>query len=196
MSDEQILQALRERIQRDAVEVPPCATAAEVDAFERAAGLSLPLFHRRMLMEVANGGFGPGYGLVGVPPRGHVDTDLGSDLLDAYLIGRSSTHPAECVPRGLLPLCHWGCAVYSYVDCLTELGVVVTDETFEDRTEYTETALSFAEWLSDWANGKDLHAAMHRVNGYRTGINPFTKKPIQIPKHERIGKRLAFADRW
>ena len=81
MDDDQLLEAIRNRLNNEAKAVPPLATQAEVDAFRRAADLTLPAFYVRLLTEVANGGFGPGFGLIGIPPRGYVETDLREDLL-------------------------------------------------------------------------------------------------------------------
>jgi hypothetical protein len=195
MDDGQLLEALRVRIRCDATAVSPCATLAEVEDFQRVADLTLPAFYVKLVTEVANGGFGPGCGLIGIPPGGYVEADLREDLLNAYLHGRVCPDLAWRTPRGLLALCTWGCAIYSYVDCLTELGAVVTDEVFDDRIEYTETASSLAGWFADWLSGHVLEAAMHEVIGYREGTNPFTKEPIKIPRTVRIGKRLNFADR-
>jgi hypothetical protein len=193
--DDVILESLRTRLKAEKLDRPPCASRVEVEVFEKAIGLALPAFYKRLLTEVANGGFGPGFGLVGIPPSGHVDDDLGGNLRDAYLAGRSCQQPEWRTPCGLLPLCNWGCGIFSFIDCLSEVGRVVTDEVFENRIEFTETSPSLAGWLAAWLSGVDLDAAMHRVVGYREILNPFTKQPISFPVRERIGRRLDFEDR-
>ena len=45
------------------------AKPAEVDAAEAVLGFSLPLFLRALYIEVGNGGYGPGYGLIGVSAK-------------------------------------------------------------------------------------------------------------------------------
>ena len=45
-------------------ELPPAAGPQELDRVEASLGLALPPTLRRVYGEVANGGFGPGYGLV------------------------------------------------------------------------------------------------------------------------------------
>jgi hypothetical protein len=47
--------------------IAPPATVAEVDAAEVALGFAIPPLLRRLYTEVGNGGFGPNYGLEGVP---------------------------------------------------------------------------------------------------------------------------------
>jgi len=189
MHDDELLNLLTLRVRTAGAE-RPCATMSEIADFERAVSLALPTFYKRLLTEVGNGGFGPAYGLLGIPPNGYSDEDVGQDLRDAYLEGRACPETAWRTPRGLIPLCNWGCGVWSYIDCLSDRGAVVTDDLFEDRLEYTETSDALADWMAAWVRGEDLDAAMHRVIGQREGINPFTKQPITMPVRERIGKRL------
>jgi hypothetical protein len=44
----------------------PPATPEQVQASQRRLGFSLPVPLRQVVMQVANGGFGPGYGLLGL----------------------------------------------------------------------------------------------------------------------------------
>jgi hypothetical protein len=92
---------------------PPEAVAEA----EAAVGRSLPSLLHRLYLEVGNGGFGPAYGLLGV--RGGHHDDRGHTALDQLLKWRT-WRPA--FPSGLLPICHWGCAIYSLVDCSTNEG--------------------------------------------------------------------------
>ncbi len=102
---------------RDAVqlglvdELPPLATASQaaVEEAEALLGRRLPELLRRLYLKVGNGGFGPGYGILGVR-GGHAD-DTKRNAIDYY---RDEFWPF--LRRGLLPICNWGCAIYSYVD--------------------------------------------------------------------------------
>jgi hypothetical protein len=49
----------------------PVADPQDLDMAEAAIGHVLPPALRLVLEQVANGGFGPGYGLLGVGPTGH-----------------------------------------------------------------------------------------------------------------------------
>jgi hypothetical protein len=69
---DQIVAAFRHRIadseqviDAGAADPHPPTTAAQVDTAEEALGFAIPPILRRLYTEVANGGFGPGYGLVG-----------------------------------------------------------------------------------------------------------------------------------
>jgi hypothetical protein len=195
MTEGEALRLIKARVAAETSAARPTATAGAIAEAERAVGFGFPRFYVRLLTEVANGGFGPGYGILGVPPDGFQDPDLGGSLTDAYLLERDPAAGAYRVPEGLLSLCNWGCGSFSYVDCLTEDARVITCEGLEDGLEYTETAPSLAVWLADWARGVDVGKEMHEVIGYREGINPFTRKPIKFPVLRMRGARVDFSDR-
>jgi|SRR5688572_17066529 len=196
MDESALLHQLRDRIAGgERREDHPPATMSAIAEAERVLGLRLPQFYVRLLTEVANGGFGPGYGILGIPPDGFADQDAGGTVVDGYLRGRAGGDPAWRTPRGLLYLCNWGCGAFSYVDALSPAATVVSDETFADRVEYIETAPSLAGWLSDWLSGVDVEASMREVVGQREGVNPFTGKPHSFPISRPRGRRLDFAER-
>lgn len=136
--------------------LPPLTPASPeaVAAAERARNHPLPTFLRRLWLEVGNGGFGPGYGILGVAD-GSTD-DLGRTALDAYREFHS-VRREQSLPDSLLPLCHWGCAIYSLVDIASEQGDMwacdpnpgVEDDTFRQP-------LTLAEWFARWIDGR-LH---------------------------------------
>jgi hypothetical protein len=130
------------------VEPLPALSVAQPSAIvaaEAALGYALPPLLRRLYTTVGNGGFGPGYGLLGLD-GGH--TDDGQTALSLW-------QKSEILPRALLPICHWGCAIYSLVDCSTIDGAMwgldpnpVPDEE-EDKALFPQT-VTFAEWLARW----------------------------------------------
>ncbi|MCA9623168.1 MAG: SMI1/KNR4 family protein [Myxococcales bacterium] len=122
----------------------PATTEAVADA-EAQLGFALPPLYRRVLTAVGNGGFGPGFGLIGIPPHGYVD----DDLRGGYLEGRAYEMPYR-TPTGLVPLCNWGCGTFSHLDCLTPPFAVVTAEAGEQGFEYALTSPSLHDWLSSW----------------------------------------------
>src|SRR5690242_1926418 len=76
MNDDKLIHAVRQRAEdrrtrtdysdRSCPDLaPPAPAQALIDA-EAALGFQLHPFHRRLLMEVGNGGFGPGDGLIGL----------------------------------------------------------------------------------------------------------------------------------
>jgi hypothetical protein len=100
-----------------APKIYPPVTAQEAAAAEQALGFALPPLLKRVYQEIGNGGFGPGYGLYGL------GTDLAEGRYPAALEGLYAAlreEPPEGLtswPEGLLPVCTWGCAIASYVDC-------------------------------------------------------------------------------
>jgi hypothetical protein len=136
--------------------LPPLAAATPeaVAEAERALGYPLPRLLRRLYLEIGNGGFGPGYGILGL--RGGLTDDLGDTALEAYRRFHSLRREAS-VPHSLLPICNWGCAIYSLVDCGTADGHMwacdpnpgVDDDVFREP-------VTLAEWLRRWVDGR-LH---------------------------------------
>lgn len=94
--------------------------------------------------------------------------DMGQSAVDLY----SAFHqpnpedPTWQWPFALLPICHWGCAIYSCVDCSTNDGrILVWDpDSWEEGTP-VETALrpshaTAAAWFGAWAAGVNIWKEM------------------------------------
>jgi hypothetical protein len=125
------------------------ASVASIEQAERVIGHRLPGLLRRLYAEVANGGFGPGYGVLGVTGGHH---DGGQTALDLY-----QRRPEWWASAGatLVPICHWGCAIYSFIDCSTDEGPIWG---FDPNPGPVDAALfpqglSFAGWLARWIDG-------------------------------------------
>lgn len=103
-----------------APKIYPPVTAEEAAAAEEALGFALPPLLKRIYVEIGNGGFGPGYGLYGLS-TGLAEGRYPAALEALYAALRKE--PPEGMspwPEGLLPVCTWGCAIDSYVDCTKE----------------------------------------------------------------------------
>jgi hypothetical protein len=103
-----------------------------------------------MYLEVGNGGFGPGYGILGVE-GGHTDDThkTAVDLLGADYLQAAAT--------ALLPLCHWGCAIYSLVDCATpdaRMWGFDPNPAPEDVDALFPQDDTLNAWLSRWVSGQ------------------------------------------
>lgn len=135
------------------------ASDAELGEAERLLGFPLPPALRGIYSGVANGGFGPGYGFVGVL-GGAPDSIFGTHLADAYRQERELSRqgqPIEEWPRRILRIVEWGCGIGSCIDARsgqilrydpTAQGDPARDMTFE--------AESLEEWLQRWLRGADL----------------------------------------
>src|SRR5262245_60588102 len=116
-TDEELLAALRARVtdasnRVDTQVVPimprcPPASPEIVTSTERDLGFSLNPFLKRIYLEVANGGFGPGYGLVSLTKNVCSDQTL-SSLYHSFRTHRW--------PDKLLPLWDWGDAIWSCIN--------------------------------------------------------------------------------
>jgi SMI1/KNR4 family protein SUKH-1 len=151
---EAIEQAMATRIEHD---LPAPASTAEVEAVEASLGVGLPVALRRVYTEVADGGFGPGEGLLSL-----------SQVVDAYreLQSEGQMPRGRSWPHGLLPVVSrdpgWDC-----VDATT--GRVITwdpEELVERSSEarfqrsFTEIASSVEAWLTDWVGSKTQAESM------------------------------------
>jgi len=125
MTDDELIAAARDRLPPGA---PPPAAADEVAEAERQLGFALPPLLRRMYTEVANGAWGPEYGANGLIGGARADLDRGvvawyRSSLDS---GPDPEDPAwPGWPDGLLAISHWGCAIWSCVDCNSAAGRVI-----------------------------------------------------------------------
>jgi len=148
---------------------PPASIRQVADA-EKRLGFPLPPLLRQAYLEVANGGFGPGFGIYGLPVAGAGDAET---AVGKYLALRErQTNPAW--PKALVPICYWGSGIASYLDCSApEAAVIRVDgnmpkanvaERIPASRRYKRDAdladacwiesPSLEPWLEAWANGK------------------------------------------
>lgn len=143
--------------------LPPHATKGQVDAEERLLRHPLHPLHRRVLQEVANGGFGPGYGLVGVGP-GMVDAH-GRTLAGL----RASLLSADEALSPIVPLLDWGSGTWAFCDVPSGDVLSVAD------VGTVRIGMTLEEWLEAWCRGENLAEALYRYDN-QSMINPFTNE--------------------
>ena len=144
----------------------PPLTPASPDAVQEAEDLMghrLPRLLRRLYLEVGNGGFGPGYGILGVS-GGHGD-DYRNTAVDLYRRARSGAGSAwGSVPAGLLAVCYWGCAIYSFVDCADPRarmwGWDPNAAPDDIGTALFAQSITLREWLARWVGGRLYQPAL------------------------------------
>jgi hypothetical protein len=136
---------------------------------ETRLGFSLPPLMKRIYTEIGNGGFGPGYGLIGL--TNGVPDDTGQTAPTIYEQFRSPDANDLKWPNGLLPICHWGCAILSCVDCVDpNFRMRIFDPNVHDGDDWAdaffEESPGFDIWIRAWASGIDLWELMYGERGH------------------------------
>lgn len=129
---------------------------------ERTLGYSLPTLLKRMYCEVANGGYGESYGLIGLVGGARDDTNRDVHKLLRDFQKPDKDDPKWKWPDGLLPVFHLGCAMYLCIDCRSRKGRVVLFEPNNHvdgrswKNSFMPFSASLRKMISDWLDGKDL----------------------------------------
>lgn len=136
----------------------PPASLEQIAASEAVLGFALPPLLRRIYLEVANGGFGPGYGVLGVE-GGFVDyADQTAVGWHQALDGRGVDGEEAWPPA--LAFCSWGCLVYSVVEARPPYAVSYVDFSGDDETLVEPVFIAHKPtlelWFEDWLAGRDL----------------------------------------
>jgi hypothetical protein len=136
-------------------------SAAAVAEAESRLGLRLPALLSRLYLEVANGGFGPGYGLLGL--AGGAASSHRETLESQYALMRGPD-PEDAHwqwPVGLLPAFELGCGMFLCVDARSPSCAVVVFEPnpHEDGTPWSDAFFrsphSLHVWLESWLSGAE-----------------------------------------
>jgi hypothetical protein len=122
-----------------ALELPPPATAAEIAKAEARLGFQLPPLLKNLYLEIANGGFGPSEGFLGVPTR---KSTFRLSLLKAY---RNCTHGRQW-PEHLLPVVYCGCEVFFCIDCDHRTYRVITFDGYLGDLEECDISEPRSQW--------------------------------------------------
>jgi hypothetical protein len=141
----------------------PPVTLETIQRVEEHLGFRLPDILRNIYLKVGNGGFGPGYGLIGV--REGASDDQGNTMEILYHLYHKDdpSDPNWHWPKGLVPICYWGCAIYSCIDCIQPAApVIVFDPNVHEEHKSWDTSFilqraSLEEWIEAWLNGSELH---------------------------------------
>lgn len=135
---------------------------SEIESAEAILRFEIPAVLRRIYTEVANGGFGYAYGLLGL--RGGPRNEDGLDSVGLYQTFREldTEDPAWHWPHGLLPVGHLGCAMFHCVQCTGPSQTIIWYEPnlHESGQSWNGSFIPFAPslgtYLKAWLDGKDL----------------------------------------
>jgi hypothetical protein len=125
----------------------PPASEDAVRFAEASLGLNIPPLLRLIYLNVGNGGFGPGYGIIGV--GGGQASNLGT-LVETYdQIKKGADYLGITWSARLLPFCEWGCNIFSCVDCGdTDCQMFQSDECSAPKFVSARKISSAAWWIS------------------------------------------------
>ncbi|MEA2545960.1 MAG: hypothetical protein QOI09_1233 [Chloroflexota bacterium] len=141
-------------------DLPLPATDEVLDRAQARIGFDLPLALRQLYGRIADGGFGPGPGLLSI-----------DRVADRFLAVQAEVPPTQRWPPRLLPIVDHD-AVLDCIDAATGNGPVVAwdpdglSERAGDRTwqrSFTERAPSLEAWLEGWLNATSHEDRMQEV---------------------------------
>lgn len=173
VSHEELLRRLKEKADAEGIsdEFPPLTEAA-IAACEKKMGVKLPELVRLIYSRVANGGVGPGEAMLGLTEDGLVDDreQSASSLYELWINSKEVVEDfddeegdvvLEWIP-GVVPICYWGCAVYTVLDCNPREGRMVYCDLTGAQVNFKEEwksgdegiferpGVPFQEWISAW----------------------------------------------
>ena len=152
----------------------PPATTEQIRATEEQLGFPLPAILRDLYLHIANGGIGPGYGIIGAL-GGFSHNSLGGNLIEVYKEYITNVRLVDytCYERKtenyrtfdlpafnentetvlwsdrLLPLCDWGCAITFHID--RDTGFILRGSPTSNNTyKLRIVAPSLEAWLDQW----------------------------------------------
>ncbi|MEU4541655.1 SMI1/KNR4 family protein [Streptosporangium sp. NPDC023825] len=182
MAEDEIIEAIRVLPNL----LPPASPEA-ISQAEEAIGHPLPPLLRRLYPEIANGGFGPRGGILGVAGSEYEHHFEVADILDVDQSTRDDW-------PGMLWLFDWSAGIWSVMDSRDPAGpmwiwnpmgpyrrpdqISSEEEKSVDHPELLAQNMTIAEWLTEWLKGsfaKDFKpSGLRAVAAHRGGLyRPF-----------------------
>ncbi len=166
----EIIHSIKSHIDQCGIDIPfPTTTVQKVASAEASIGMPLPLLLRELLIDVGNGGFGPGYGIIGVDVGYHSDL---SDIAGTYQqVCEGWSECGDTWPTGVLPFCEFGSNIFACDTNDTSGDVLIsTDSTI------VPTTYDLERFFQTWIKGADILAVLPRPPRPDI-INPFLNRP-------------------
>lgn len=177
MSTQSLIERMRAFLTASGTPLPfgPASNDA-IELTERELGFPLPPVLRACYLELGNGGFGPGYGIIGTRegyPSSH------GTLVELYRVFQEGEAlEGKTWPEGLLPFCEWGCNIFTCVDCEDRPHFVFHC----DEGSVSPHRYALEDFFDGWIRGADVFSVRDAVTRAkpRRIINPFTGQPDTI----------------
>ncbi len=178
--DESLIESIRGHASSRGTSLPYATASAEVvEEAERRLGFRIPALLKACYVRVGNGGFGPGYGIIGV--EGGSVSDHGNLVETHGVLKQDQESEGRAWPGGLLPFCEWGCNIFSCVDCSDLRHPVYTFQDFAVGPQ----AYALDKFFELWMVGADI-LAYEPSDEERVAItNPFTGRQESVTKRRR-----------
>jgi hypothetical protein len=135
----------------------PILTVEEVEMAEFDLGFTLPPLIRTLYLQVADGGYGPGWGILPL----NLD-EQPSVVAHDHWFRRSwrRGRPPKRWPEPFIRFCEWGCNIYSGIDCSQVTCPVLRFDPHRggqnEQGCLVRESDSLADWLTAWLEGKKL----------------------------------------
>ena len=115
-----------------------------------------------LMQQIGNGGFGPGYGFIGL--EGGEVNEQEQTAVDFYCwsCAPNPDDPVWHWPEFLLPFCSWGCAIYTCLDCsdqemrLHHWDPNVWEPGVDPKVGLADMGDTLPGWLQAWVDGVNL----------------------------------------
>lgn len=130
-------------------------TEEQLQSAERRLGFALPSLLWAIYTRVANGGFGPGYGLYPLEMLVNSYGRGAGRLVDFHLFEKQAADkklifmPHDVWPDGFLCLCYWGCTSFSYFELATG-RVFRQDYYVGEQYGFEVEAPTLEAWFEGW----------------------------------------------
>jgi len=145
---QQIIEQIKAKLAaKGALDELSLASQGDLVEAEGRLGFKIPALLSSVYLNVSNGGFGPGYGIIGLA-GGH-ESDLGN-LAETYEeVKRGAAYLGLDWTEGLLPFCGWGCNIFTCVDCTDPRCRVFRSEECRAAEQGYVLEDFFQMWLDD-----------------------------------------------
>ncbi|WP_269858605.1 SMI1/KNR4 family protein [Streptomyces sp. RPT161] len=131
----------------------PPVSEGELAAAVRILGFPLHPLLDRLYREVADGGFGPGYGLFRLSALADDRSSETAGPLTAAYRDRRAPNLRDrdwFWPEGVVPVLTWGCGMLACVDCRSPRGTVLLFEPNAVQDDWADAWFVDSDSLADW----------------------------------------------